>query len=263
MRIGMGQGWDETAVRMGIGLGHRDEADRAGAELWVHVGTWRESGWPHWQQDVNNLPGQEFFSCCPPRQPHGQEKGVSGCGWSGAGPGGDVGPGPGAGGSGDPLGLGFGVQTLIPWLVGALSSVGLLQPPRPWLGWGQEPLVQTVGTGRGATRLGHPVLSPGPPDENPGDVLLLSGWSRSRVELEQPCGRRVPPLVWGVISAHCPGRVSPHPHALPGDLWHVPAPPEPGHQPGLGTPVWNGDTSVGLGHQCWVGVSSICSHHHL
>lgn len=75
----------------------------------------------------------------------------------------DVGPGPRTGGSGDPLGLDLGVQPLIPWLVGALTSVELLQPPGPWLGWWQEPLVQTVGTGRGATGLGHPVLSPVPP----------------------------------------------------------------------------------------------------
>lgn len=146
-------------------------ADRAGAELGVHVGTWKESGWPHWQQDVNNLPGHEFFFLLPPPccSPTDRKKVFPAADGSGA-PGleRDAGLGPWTGGSGDAPGLDLGVQPLIPWLLRPLTSAGPLQPPGPWLGWWQEPPAQAgsaVGTGHGATRPEHPVLSPVPPSK--------------------------------------------------------------------------------------------------
>lgn len=93
-----------------------------------------------------------------------------------------------------------------------------------------------------------------PPGENPGDVFLLSGWSRIRVELERHCGRRILPLPMTLAEpllltdqAGCPltcmhslGRsgMLHHQQSLVISLgW--------GQQPGLGTPVWDWDITIG------------------
>lgn len=64
---------------------------------------------------------------------------------------------------------------------------------------------------------------------------------------------RAEPLL---LTAHVPS-----PACAPWECLECSTNKVPGHQPGLGTSVWNGDTSMGLGHQYWTEVFSICSHH--
>lgn len=54
-------------------------------------------------------------------------------------------------------------------------------------------------------------------------------------------------------------RMSPHLHVLPGDVWHAPSPAKC-LVISLG---WGRDPGVGLGHQCWMEVFSVCSHDHV
>lgn len=64
---------------------------------------------------------------------------------------------------------------------------------------------------------------------------------------------RAEPLL---LTAHVPS-----PACAPWECLECSTNKVPGHQPGLGTSVWNGDTSMGLGHQYWTEVFSVCSHH--
>lgn len=168
----------------------------------------------------------------------------------------DVGPGPRTGGSGDPLGLDLGVQPLIPWLVGPLTSVGATAAP-----WALTGLVARA-PGAGWLHCAD-VVPPGwdilscpqchqprqPPGENPGDMFLLSGWSRIRVELERHCGRRVLPLPMTLAEpllltdqAGCPLTCM-HSLGRSGTLHHQQSlviSPGWGHQYGTGTSVLDG-----------------------
>lgn len=67
-----------TGRGMGMGTGMGMGLDQGLGCKWGRCG---RSGRSRWQQVINNPPRHEVFSCRPPTlQPHGQEKGVSGCG---------------------------------------------------------------------------------------------------------------------------------------------------------------------------------------